>query len=148
MKSVQSYKAVSLLALSLLAIGLSAGLASAQQYVGKVKFPVKTLWGNAVLPAGDYTLMLDPSVPNFVTIRRGDKSLALIPTTGGTEQDTTIVNSELLGIRSGGVLRISMLRLAEFHLALAYPKPKSEPRYLAESGPRLIQRIAVTRSGK
>jgi hypothetical protein len=148
MKSARSLKAVRILVLALLATGLSAGLASAQQYVGKITLPVKTHWGNAVLPAGEYSFVLDPATPDAVTIRQAGKRLALIPTTCGIAQDTAISSSELVGVRKGGVLRVRTLRLAEVHLALFYPQAKGESQLLARNNPELVQRIAITMSGK
>jgi hypothetical protein len=148
MKSAQSLKAVRILVLALLATGLSAGLASAQQYVGKITLPVKTQWGNAVLPAGDYSFVLDPATPDAVTIRHAGERLALIQTTGGIAQDPEISSSELVGIRRGGVLRVRTLRLAEVHLALFYPQAKGERQLIAQNSPELVQRIAVAMNGK
>lgn len=148
MKSAQSLKAVRILVLALLATGLSAGLACAQQYVGKITLPVKTHWGNTVLPAGEYSFKLDASSPSTVRIYRGSKGAAMVMTTGGIAQDATISSSELDGIREGGVLRVRTLRLAEVHLALFYPQARGESQFLAQNSPELVQRIAIAMSGK
>ncbi|HEV2352500.1 MAG TPA: hypothetical protein VG028_21915 [Terriglobia bacterium] len=148
MKNVQCLKVVRFLVFAMLTAGLTAGVASAQNYVGKVTLPVKTVWGNAQLPAGEYSFVLDPSVPSVVQIRRGDERLALIPTTGGTQQDSSFANSELVGVRKGNLLRISMVRLAEVHLVMNYSQPRGVRTYIADKEPEFIQRVAVTRKGK
>ena len=59
MKSTRSLKSVRILLLAVLAAGLSASLASAQEYQGKFTLPFEARWGSAVLPAGDYTFRVN-----------------------------------------------------------------------------------------
>ena len=61
MKSTRSLNSVRILLLAVLAAGLSASLARAQEYEGKFTLPFEARWGMAVLPPGDYSFRVNPS---------------------------------------------------------------------------------------
>ncbi len=149
MKSVRSLKAVRILVLAILATGLSAGLAKAQQFTGKFTLPVETYWGSAVLPAGTYSFSLDAASPYTIAIRRKTRDFMAYVLPGGRCLHGAVAgHSELMAIRKGGTLRIRELRLAEADLTLGYSIPKVERRFMAQEGPELFQRIDVTMNGK
>jgi hypothetical protein len=149
MKSAQSLKAVRILALAILATGLSAGVASAQQYTAKVTLPVRTHWGNAVLPPGDYVFSVESASPYTMVLRRRTREfVAFVMPTAKSLRGPVAGPSELIGIRRGGTLRIRQLRLAEAELTLGYSLPKGERQFVADKRPELVQRIAIAMNGK
>lgn len=149
MISARSLKAVRILVLAFLAASLSAGLASAQQYTGKVTLPVKTYWGNVVLPPGDYVFSVESTSPYCMVLRRRTREfVAFVMPSAKTLRGPVAGPSELIGIRRGGTLRIRELRVSEAELTLGYSFPQGARQLVAEKGPDLIQHIAITMSGK
>ncbi len=148
MKWTQSIKVVKVLLLAVLAAGLSASLASAQEFEGKFTLPFAASWGQAVLAPGNYTITLDVgSTPRIVLLRKGAVGVGMIIDDGKTIERSGTDSSALIAVRSGGTYRIRALRLAEFGLVLNYLPPKAERQLLAQL-PVLIQRIPVVAAGK
>ncbi len=147
MKSTRSLKSVRILLLAVLAAGLSASLASAQEYQGKFTLPFEASWGGAVLPAGDYTFRVNASEgPCMVAVSQGRQIVALILTSGTTRGEVA-GSSALIAVRSAGSSHIRALQLAEAGLVLEYSPPKAERQILAQQ-PVLFQRLAVIAAGK
>jgi len=79
MNAIRRFTLLRFLGLALLATCFNAGLASAQVYQGKFTLPFQARWGQATLPAGDYSFTLD-SVRTSCTLRlyRGKNGVAMI----------------------------------------------------------------------
>ena len=79
MKTHQKLSIVSLLALGVLAAGLSAKPASAQDIEGKFTLPTATRWEMATLPAGDYSFKLDKAKAyGMIAVYRGERPVAFV----------------------------------------------------------------------
>jgi hypothetical protein len=59
MKSMRNFTLLKLAMGSLLAICFNAGYANAQTVAGKFTLPFEARWGQATLPAGDYSFRLE-----------------------------------------------------------------------------------------
>jgi len=147
MKSTRSLKSVRILLLAVLAAGLSASLASAQEYQGKFTLPFEARWGSAVLPAGDYTFRVNASEdPCMVSVSQERQIVALILTSAATRGEVA-GSSALIAVRNAGNYRIRALQLAEAGVVLEYSLPKAERQLLAQQ-PVLFQRMPVIAAGK
>jgi hypothetical protein len=147
MKSTRSLKSVRILLLAVLAAGLSASLARAQEYEGKFTLPFEARWGTAVLPAGDYSLRVNASQePRILSVSQGRQGVAFILTSNTTWGEVA-GSSALIAVRSAGSYRIRALRLAEAGVVLEYMPPKAERQLLAQQ-PVLFQRVPVIAAGK
>jgi hypothetical protein len=147
MKSTRSLKSVRILLLAVLAAGLSASLACAQEYQGKFTLPFEARWGKAVLPAGDYSFRVNPShEPCIALVSQGRQYVAFI-TTNNEPRGEVAGSSALIAVRSAGSFRIRALRLAEAGVVLEYMPPKAERQMLAQL-PVLYQRVPVIAAGK
>src|SRR5208337_3582110 len=143
MKSTRSLKSVRILLLAVLAAGLSASLARAQEYEGKFTLPFEARWGTAVLPAGDYSFRLDPSQnPCIALVRQGTRGVAFVMADGGASKGEVAGSSALIAVASAGSYRIRALRLAEAGVVLEYSPSKAERPILAEQLV-LLQRVAL-----
>ncbi len=147
MKSTRSLKSVRILLLAVLAAGLSASLASAQEYQRKFTLPFEARWGGAVQPAGDYPFRVNASEgPCMVAVSQGRQIVALILTSGTTRGEVA-GSSALIAVRSAGSSHIRALHLAEAGLVLEYSPPKAERQLLAQQ-PVLFQRVPLIAAGK
>jgi hypothetical protein len=143
MKANSSFNFVKVVLLAVLAAGLSASLASAQDWQGTFTLPFEARWGLATLPAGEYSFQLDPYVsPYTVTIRGAGRS-ALVMARYASDRKLSD-NSQLLIVRSGGKAQIHALQLVGPQLGVVffYALPKGERNYLAQA-PQLIQRVPI-----
>ena len=106
MKTHQKLSIVSLLVLGVLAAGLSAKPASAQDIEGKFTLPTATRWGMATLPAGDYSFKLDKAKAyGMIAVYRGERTVAFVmPQAFG---DRTSDRSEMTLV-SGAVRELNM----------------------------------------
>jgi hypothetical protein len=133
---------------ALLATVVSAGLLSAEDTIGTFTLPFEAKWGQAILPAGDYSFKLNTaSYPSIATVRQGQRSAAFIMANAGLTRGKVDGPSALIIVRRGRTGFVRALRLAEVGATLEYLPPKGERQMLAQ-GPVLIQRIAVSVSGK
>ena len=148
MKSTRSLNSVRILLLAVLAAGLSASLARAQEYEGKFTLPFEARWGMAVLPPGDYSFRLDPSQsPCIALVRQGTRGVAFVMANGGASKGEVAGSSALIAVRSAGSYRIRALQLAEAGVVLEYSPPKAERQILAQL-PVHFQRVPVIAAGK
>jgi hypothetical protein len=141
MKTNQKSTILRLLVLGVLAAGLSAKPASAQAFQGKFTLSSETRWGQATLPAGDYSFTLDRDYPGSrVTIVRGKQTVAIIlsPAVNSIKSG----RSEIV-LESGAVREVS---LPQIGVSLHYPMPNSGHRS-APQEPQLAQIIPVATAG-
>jgi len=144
MKTNRSSSVIRNTFLALVSTVVFAGLANAQgsAYKGQFTLPFEAKWGNATLPAGDYTFTLDSAaLPAMVRIETTDRYIGLV-----IAQDTNASHAskgnELIVTRSGGYARISALHLATLATDFEYATPKAERQVLA-SAPKLIQSLPI-----
>jgi len=146
MTKTRIFTLIRMVFLALLAMVVSAGLLSAEDFAGKFTLPFEAKWGQATLPAGDYSFRLNTArSPYTVTVRGQDKAAMIM--SEGTSTKGASDRSELVVVRRGRTGTIRALHLNEVGLTFFYVTPKGERQLLAQ-GPVLIQRIAVSVSGK
>ncbi len=127
--------------------GTFAGTANAQyQAAGSLTLPFDAMWGNAVLPAGDYTFSVQS--PNAA-----GGSVYLVTFTQKGQRGVTITSMQDLGarigeknmlvaVRSGGSRRIRSLHLPIANLVVSFWVPKEE-RTLIAGAPQPIESVPV-----
>ena len=148
MKSIRSLKSVRILLLAVLAAGLSASLASAQDYEGKFTLPFEARWGTAVLPAGDYSFRINTNNYSCIAlVSQGGRGVAFIMPDTAASRGEVAGSSALIAVRSAGSYRIRALQLAEAGVVLEYSPPKAERQILAQL-PVHFQRVPVIAAGK
>jgi hypothetical protein len=139
---------VRILFLAVLAAGLSAGLARAQEIGGKFTLPFEARWGTAVLPAGNYSFRVNASEnPCMVSVSQGGRVVAFIMTSS-TSRGEVAGSSALIAVRGAESYRIRALRLAEAGVVLQYMPPKAERRQILAQKPELFQRLPVLLAAK
>jgi hypothetical protein len=148
MKSTRTLKSVRILLLAVLAAGLSASLARAQEYEGKFTLPFEARWGTAVLPAGDYSFRINTNNYSCIAlVSQGGRGVAFIMPDTAASRGEVAGSSALIAVRSAGSYRIRAFRLAEAGVVLEYMPPKAERQLLAQQ-PVLFQRVPVIAAGK
>ena len=139
----QSFRAVKLAVLALVAACLGAGLASAQEVKGRFELPFEVHWGTAVLARGAYSFRFNSGghLPDYiVVVRDDDKTSTMI--LQATRDRGYSGHSGLIVERRGNRCTVQSLRLKEADVVIYYPVAKLQPRLLAE-GPKLMQRIPI-----
>jgi hypothetical protein len=128
--------------LALLAACFVAGHANAQVFQGKFTLPFQARWGQATLPAGDYSLTLD-SVDMKSTLRlfRGRNAVGMILAQSYYKTDSG--HAELT-VEQGSV---RSLRLPELGIVLQYA-PQRPKHLTAPEERQLAQLVPVTPAGK
>jgi hypothetical protein len=111
--------------LALLAACFVAGHANAQDFSGKFTLPFEARWGQATLPAGDYSLTVN-SLNTICTVYRGQNAVAMIP---AQSTDKTYSGHAALSVEQGTV---RSLRLPDLGIILQYspqqPKHRTAPQ--------------------
>ena len=148
MEKTLNFRSFRLAILALLATVVSAGLLGAQDFKGTFTLPFEAKWGEAILPAGDYSFKLNTaSYPSITTVRQGRRNVAFIMANAGSTRGKVADPSALIIVRRGRTGFVRALRLAEAGATLVYQPPEGERQMLAQ-GPVLIQSIPVLVSGK
>ena len=133
-------------------VGMSAGTANAQAKAsGRFTLPFDAKWGNAVLPAGDYTFAVQSANPSggsayLVTIAQKGQTGETIVATRDRGPEVGSRNM-LVAVRSGGKYRIRTLHLAFANLIVNFPVPVEEQTLLA-AAPELIQSVPILVAAK
>ncbi|HME00900.1 MAG TPA: hypothetical protein VKM93_26765 [Terriglobia bacterium] len=142
MNWTRTSKLLRLLGLALLAACLNAGHASAQVFQGKFTLPFQARWGEAALPAGDYSFALD-STTGACTLRlyRQGKGVALIMAQGQSKNDSG--TAALIVVR--GTVRT--LSLPKIGTVLQYA-PHHGKRLAAPEERIIAQIVPVVSTGK
>jgi hypothetical protein len=141
MKTNRMLTVLRLMVLGVLVAGFNAQAADAPAFRGKFTLPSATHWGQATLPAGDYSFTLDKDYPgSVVTIFRGTQIVARIQAPGISEIKSG--RSEI--VMQGGA--VSQLNLPTVGVSLHYlthnPGHRAAPRE-----PQVAQAIAVGVAG-
>jgi hypothetical protein len=130
-----------LLGLALLAACFNAGHASAQVFQGKFTLPFEARWGQATLPAGDYSFTLDSVSTNCaLRLRNGKNTVALIL---AQAQDKKHSGRAELSVVGGTVRALS---LPEIGMVLEYA-PQHHKYLTAPEERRIAQILPVATTG-
>ena len=130
-------------ALALVAATVSAVPASAQNiYKGSFTLTSDARWGQANLPAGEYTFTLQSAaLPARIVVRGANGSQFVM--TSSTDSKSMDAPSNLQIVRRNGESRISQLYLADLHMVLNYQdRSKSKDKELA-MGPVTTEQVLV-----
>jgi hypothetical protein len=130
-------------ALALVAATVSAIPASAQNvYKGSFTLTSDVRWGQASLPAGEYTFTLQSTaLPARIVVRGANGSQFVV--TSSTDAKSMDAPSNLQIVRRNGESRISQLYLADLHMVLNYQdRSKSKDKVLA-MGPVTTEQVLV-----
>jgi hypothetical protein len=130
-------------ALGLIAVCASANPASAQGvFKGSFTLTSDVRWGQANLPAGDYTFTLASSaMPARIVVTGANGSQFVI--TSSTDVKSIDAPSNLKIVRHNGESRINQLYLADLHLVLNYQEgSKSKDKELA-MGPVSTEQVLI-----
>ena len=126
---VVSFGGSRILALVLSVVALCFGgkraSAQAQDYRGTFQLERGVRWGQAVLPPGEYSIILhSPERGSIATIRGQHKTIRVMA--NGAEPDASAKPSSFLLIGDSKTPSVRRLHLAEFGMDLYYPVGKSE----------------------
>jgi len=130
-----------MLGLALLAACFNAGHASAQVFQGKFTLPFEARWGQATLPAGNYSFTLDSlRMSCMLRLHRGKNNVALIMAQSQYENKSGEAKLTLVG----GTVRA--LRLPEIGVVLQY-SPHHAKYLTAPEERKMAQNVPVTKIG-
>lgn len=115
-------------------------------YGGKFTLTTAVQWGQAMLPAGNYSFTLDSATNGGVVTVRGESQTVLI-IARMTDTNNSSQHSSLLIVRHNGSAWVRAMHLAELGMDFYYAQPKRESPSLAH-GPELIQRVPIAVAGK
>ena len=128
------------------AVCLSGAQANAQSYKGTFKLDEQVRWGAAVLPAGNYTLVINsPERGSIATIRGEHKSIMIMA--NAAEEDASTKASSLLLIGDSSTRSVRAFHLAEAGMNLYYAVGKYEMELEARNRQDALQ-IPVDIRGK
>jgi hypothetical protein len=128
------------LGLVLLAVCFNAGHASAQMFQGKFTLPFEAHWGQATLPAGEYTFRVDGGCATC-TLRlvRDNRTVAMIMAWGQDEKYSGPTN--LTVVRG----KVRSLSIPEIGVVFYYGSPQLK-HLTAPEERELARTVAVTPS--
>lgn len=141
MKTMRSFT-LSSLVLALLASCLSAGMARAQEMQGKFTLPFDARWGQATLPAGDYSFTVDQSQGTVRVVLSGYRTGAIIRAQGHDLK--TMESSSLVLANDHGINAVRELKLAELGVVLYFTP--SRPHQTAAQEKQIAKVIPITPS--
>ena len=115
--------------------------------MGKFNLPVETYWGQAILPPGSYSFVLNRAAPDGMITVRGQGKVAMIPITSGISTGGTSEASNLLLVTQAGKTNVSSVYLGHLGVTLRYRAPKLETPIIAAL-PRVNQHVLISASAK
>ncbi len=133
MKTKRSFTLIKTLVLALAALYGFASSASAQSAIrGEFTLPSEIVWGQAVLPAGDYSFNLPSTrAPEIIQIRGEGKSVLIMAQ--ATSDLPASSDSALVLVRNGDRSVVSSLRLAPLGITLHYAAHKGAYAAVAQA---------------
>jgi len=148
MNTIRNLRYRSFLGLALLATCLVPASLSAQSvFVGHFTLPVETMWGAAILPAGEYSFtMKSLASPGTITVN-GEHSKVMINVSAGVRERAGSGQSVLVIVRRNGRAAIARVYLEPLGATFYYGSQKGDSQFLAE-GPKLLERLPVRIEGK
>ena len=129
-----------------LCVGRLTAQAGEAVSAGKFTLPFEVRWGQAILPAGDYTYTLNSTTLAGILTVRGNSKAAMI-LVGSVEQRKISDQSHLTVLHTGVGGRVQSLYLGHLGLEFNYPIPKAEQQFTAEE-PVHIQRVPAYLAAK
>src|ERR1043166_7412048 len=160
MNSNRRSKLVPYVVVALLTVCLGADRARAEAALGgQFTLPFETRWGSAVLPAADYTLMLDhKGAIDVVDISRGQIKVAMVLCIAHDNRSYNSSHSAITIVRHGNKGRVLSLDLPQLGHIYFFSLPRGEKVFaqnspkskgvLVAQAPELIQRIPVVQDGR
>ena len=141
MKTHRRFSVLGLLAVGLLAVGLNVKAADVAVFQGKFTLTSATRWGQATLPAGEYSFTLDhANAGSVITVHQGTRNVAQIMALGMSDSNSG--RSEMLA-EDGTVLEVNLPTIG---VRLEYAAPKFNHR-AAPREPLAAQIIPVATKG-
>jgi len=137
---------LAIVAIALIAVCAAPAPAAAQDaYKGRFTLTSDVRWGQAALPAGEYTFSLKSAALPAQILVHGPNGFAFVMTssTETKKGDASFINIE----RRGGMRVVSDLYLAELGIDLRYSAPKLPHNEIAQ-GPRETERVLVAMATK
>ncbi|HEV2201755.1 MAG TPA: hypothetical protein VGR73_18195 [Bryobacteraceae bacterium] len=128
---------------SLLAICLNAGFANAQTMAGKFTLPFAAHWGQANLPAGDYSFRLEEGPGGKVQVIRGNKAIAFVVDRGYSTDTSAGMSMTVVRNRAG--YSVCDLNLPAIGKVLHYAPAK--PRRNSAASEREIAQLTIPVTG-
>jgi hypothetical protein len=145
MKSIRSFTLLHLAMGALAAICLNSGLADAQTISGRFTLPFEVSWGQATLPAGDYSFAVEGIGREAkVRVYRGADSVAYLINYGFETKPSQAVALTVVRSSAGNFVRD--LSLPEIGQVFHYAAPKAAPE--SARGKPEVARIPVTSGTK
>jgi hypothetical protein len=138
MKNIRSFT-LSSLVLALLASCVGAGMAKAQEWQGKFTLPFETRWGQATLPAGDYSFTVDQSQSAARVVLSGEKR-AIVHAQGYNPR--TMDSSALIVAKDRGINTVRELKLAELGVVLYFTPAR--PHQTAAEEKQMARAIPIS----
>jgi len=125
---------LTLFAAALLATALFAGSANAQSsFKGKFTLQHETRWGQALLPAGHYTLTFDNKMPNMLVIRDVKSLHGVAYEPANNREDSTGGESALLIGFRGSQQVVHSFRAAELGQTFIFDRELANRRAVEEA---------------
>ena len=137
---------IAIVTFGLIAICTSASSASAQNpFQGKFTLPNDVRWGNASLPAGDYTFSLSSTTMSGRVFLQGPNGGAFILTSVIDERNEGD-SSKLTIEHRGGTNFVRSMYLADLGVELTYRAPKTPKQdVVLAQGPASIEQILIAK---
>ena len=143
------------LALAALGICFSAGMLSAEQWSATFSLSTETQWGPMVLPAGEYSFLLDtlpnPSFQPIVILRQGTRGIGMAMPAFGVHSKSPDP-SHLLVVRDGNKATVISLYVESMGTEFRFNAPKEYEVYhrliTQGSRPPAVEVIPVFAAGK
>ena len=136
---------VAIATFGLIAICTSASSASAQNaFQGKFTLPNEVRWGDATLPAGDYTFSLKRMFNQvFLQGQNGGAFILTSVTDTRNEGDSSKLTIE----HRGGISFVRSMYLADLGVELTYPAPKTPKKdvELLAKGPVSTKQVLIAK---
>jgi len=143
MKTNQKFTVLGVLVLGVLLAGINAKAAGEPALQGKFSLPSAIRWGQATLPAGDYSFTLDHAYPgSVVAVFRGTKCVARIQTPG----IDYIKSGRSEMVMEGGIVR--EVSLPQIGVMLHYPAPNRRHRAPQEMEVTQVVPVAAPGAGR
>jgi hypothetical protein len=135
------FKAVTKVCMAALVLGAVATSGKAQSiYHGQFTLPVETRWGNATLPAGDYTFTVSSASSQYRLYIYGQKTNAIIHTL--TAENATSRNAQLNLVDIADVYSVETFDAPELGLTFTYWTPTQKHMSSKEARQKAVPQAA------
>jgi hypothetical protein len=140
------FKAVTKVCTAALVLGAVATSGKAQSiYHGQFTLPVETRWGNATLPAGDYTFTVSSASSQYRLYIDGQKTNAIIHTL--TAENATSRNAQLNLVDIADVYSVETFDAPELGLTFTYWTPTQKHMSSKEARQKAVPQAAPATQG-